>query len=411
MRLLRRHYCWVIVFCAALLVFCCQGLSGNCFSIYLSYMRSAWGYTNSQASLFNTVRSLFSLLGVFIMGWFYKRVNLRAGLSLWFFVSALAYCLGALADRVFFFYLMSALFGLTFGAGGFAAVAMMVRRWFKDRLGLAVGLFSCSTGIATIVAPSIITRSLESRGLRYTFVAEGIVVALMALTFFLLARSEPADIGAEPYTAAGGTRERKKHVVTLCTSPLAGREWVLVIAAFFFAGMGPGPALANFSLHFTNCGFAPLQAASAISMYGACIGVGKLVFGYCVDRFGGRRASGAFLIIMIAGLLILCTLKALPVYAMMLAGTGLMGFGYTTMSVGTSIWAADMNPPELYDETIRRFQLPMMVGGVVGCLVPGPLADLFGSYVPAYAIAAFCGAFFLLTLTALYRRKTRLLSA
>ena len=407
---LRKNYCWVIVLCAALLVFCCQGLTANCISIYLSNMREAWGYTNSQISLFTTVRNLFSLLGVWIMGRFYRRVSLRAGLSFWSFMSAAAYWLGAWADRPAVFYTMAALLGLNFSLAGFAAASMMVRRWFKNRLGLAVGIFSSATGVATVLVPSLITRLIQERGLRFACGAEGTFIALVSLTVLLLARSQPADMGLEPYTG-GGERSRRKHCLTRCPVPLSGREWIFVCACFFLQGLGVGPALSNLSLHFANCGFAAMDAAAAISMYGLCIWVGKLIFGYTVDRFGGKAASSVFLTVLGEALAGICLLKPFPLRPLLLGATGLMGFGYTVMSVGCSIWAADLNTPENYDETVRRLQLPQMIGRVVGSLIPGVLADRFDSYVPAYAISLVSALLFLLCLRGIYRRKTTVVPA
>ena len=46
-----------------------------------------------------------------------------------------------------------------------------------------------------------------------------------------------------------------------------------------------------------------------------------------------------------------------------------------------------------------------MIGGVAGSLIPGFLADRFGSYVPAYAFTVVCGVTFILALRHMYNRK------
>ena len=85
--------------------------------------------------------------------------------------------------------------------------------------------------------------------------------------------------------------------------------------------------------------------------------------------------------------------------------------GFTTVAMGSSIWASDLNPPEHYPEGIRRIQMIQSVGSIVGALFPGFIADRFGSYVPVYALTVFCAAVFLAGLRFMYRRKTDVVPA
>ena len=226
------HYAWIICLCAGLLMFCYIGISGNCFSIYLTYTRSEWSYSNSQISAFNTIRMLSSLLALFSMRRFYRRFSLRTGVTFWCAMLGLSYALCALAARPAFFFLAAAVMGYSGGMGSLAAASMLVRRWFHDRLGLAIGLFSSATGLATVLAPALITRLLESRGLRFTYVATGCFIALIALAVGLLVRSNPAELGMAPYTVASSPdAPRRKAVVTRCRGAITRGEWLFFGAA------------------------------------------------------------------------------------------------------------------------------------------------------------------------------------
>ena len=72
-------------------------------------------------------------------------------------------------------------------------------------------------------------------------------------------------------------------------------------------------------------------------------------------------------------------------------------------TVGVTIWAADLSTPERYGRTIRLFQSAYGAGCVLISFLPGAIADLTGSYAPAYGLFAGLLAFSLAVLQSTYR--------
>ena len=64
----------------------------------------------------------------------------------------------------------------------------------------------------------------------------------------------------------------------------------------------------------------------------------------------------------------------------------LLGLGAPMSTVGLSLWAADFSGPARLDQTMQIFQLCAGLGTLALSVLPGAVADLTGSYVPAYAI-------------------------
>ena len=100
---------------------------------------------------------------------------------------------------------------------------------------------------------------------------------------------------------------------------------------------------------------------------------------------------------------------AAPMYAplrsavLMLASAVFLGFGSSLNTVGISIWAADLSTQERYESVLRQFQAAYGLGGLVMSFLPGAIADLTGSYAPAYALFAALLALSLFTLQSTYR--------
>ena len=81
----------------------------------------------------------------------------------------------------------------------------------------------------------------------------------------------------------------------------------------------------------------------------------------------------------------------------------LFGFGAPLTTVGLSVWAADFSCAERRAQSVQRFQLCYAISGLAFSFMPGMVADLTGSYAPAYVIFAPFGVFSILTVQSTYR--------
>ena len=145
-----------------------------------------------------------------------------------------------------------------------------------------------------------------------------------------------------------------------------------------------------------------MRAAAAFSLCGLALMAGKFACGALCDRLGSYRSNYLLFGCFILGY-VLCTLAPLRSAALMLASAVFLGFGSSLNTVGISIWAADLSTQERYESVLRQFQAAYGLGGLVMSFLPGTIADLTGSYAPAYALFAALLAFSLFTLQSTYR--------
>lgn len=85
-------------------------------------------------------------------------------------------------------------------------ISLLIGRWFHARRGLAFGIGTTGSGIATIVMPPLITTLIEKRSLSFAFYTEAAITALASLLILLLIRDRPEDLGMLPYTAGEETK-------------------------------------------------------------------------------------------------------------------------------------------------------------------------------------------------------------
>ena len=149
-------------------------------------------------------------------------------------------------------------------------------------------------------------------------------------------------------------------------------------------------------------GMDAMRAAAAFSLCGLALMAGKFACGALCDRLGSYRSNYLLFGCFILGY-VLCTLAPLRSAVLMLASAVFLGFGSSLNTVGISIWAADLSTQERYESVLRQFQAAYGLGGLVMSFLPGAIADLTGSYAPAYALFAALLAFSLFTLQSTYR--------
>ena len=81
----------------------------------------------------------------------------------------------------------------------------------------------------------------------------------------------------------------------------------------------------------------------------------------------------------------------------------MFGIGASLTTVGLSVWAAAFSCAERRAQSVQRFQLCYAIGGLAFSFMPGMVADLTGSYAPAYVIFAPFGVFSILTVQSTYQ--------
>ena len=388
--------------CTLMLLVTC-GLACNVFSAAQPYILAENGFTNTQTSLITTVRSAAYLLGVFIAGWYYRKLDYRIGCTLAAMLAALSFLLFASARSLIAYYLAGAVAGLSYALGSMIPASILMRRWFRSHGGLAIGLCSAGTGLATVVFSPLFTAIAEASSVDRAFLWTAAFCAASAVLVFFLIRSDPAALGLEPWGKAVPESAQARALHALHPSRL---RWALLLLAVLLVSGTGATGFAHLMTLYMSEGMDAMRTAAAFSLCGLALMAGKCVCGALCDKLGSYRANYLLFGSFILGCA-LCVLAPLKSEALMLASAVFLGFGGSLNTIGISIWAGDLSTPERYEKTLRLFQGAYGLGCIVLSFLPGAIADLAGGYAPAYAVFAVMLLYSLFMLQSTYRLAKR----
>ncbi|KAF8379242.1 hypothetical protein HHK36_028674 [Tetracentron sinense] len=114
----------------------------------------------------------------------------------------------------FYYFLMVQMLAGLFQSTGWPSVVAVVGHWFgKKKRGLIMGIWNAHTSVGNITG-SLIASALLKYGWGWSFVAPGLLIALVGLVVFLLLPVSPESVGAEeedelqsPIKSGGGVTE------------------------------------------------------------------------------------------------------------------------------------------------------------------------------------------------------------
>lgn len=381
MNKIKKNYAWFVCAGCALLLFCTSGLAINAFAVYQPYILRLNGFTNSQSSLIITFRNVFSFASMLLTGRYYRLAGMRKGMTAAGLLTAASFAIFALAHNHAAYCAAGAVMGTAYGLGTMIPIAVLTGKWFNEKRGTALGICTAITGLSTIGIPSVITDCVEKYGLKTTFLGEAAVTALLILVSGALLRDDPADMGLAPYGSGAADESRNFG------GGFSKSDYAVLVPVLLFIGAAMNVSYSHISVLMTGEGISPVKAASAVSVSGIALMLGKLSYGRLSDITKGEKANLIFAPVFAAGLVLCCFVgrSGAVLYAAMI----LYSFGMSYMSVGLSSWCAELSDEANYSKNIRFFQTGYSAGCMLFSAMPGIIADRTGgSYVPVFAVFA-----------------------
>lgn len=401
---IRAHYGWIICLGCLLLHSCACGLIASTFSVYLPYIKTEFGFSDTQTSLINTVRFLSSMLSMLTAEWYYKKVSLRFGMTFSCLILAASFMLLSQANSGILCYLAVAVMGVAYSYGTMIPIALILRNWFQDSRSTAIAIATCGSGIITVIAPPIITKLVEAYGLYKTFAIEAGYIVICAAILYLILRDFPSELSLEPYRKAGSeTKQQKKS--RIADSNVTKRESIQMITGVFLMGCAIGAFLNPLVIHYRTVGFSSFQAASALSVYGMVLITGKIMFGITSDRFGTYRVNYIFLLswILACFTTAMVTFDSVP---LLYIAVILSGIGTALGTVGITVWAGELSSADTYARNVQQYQFASAFGQLIWSVTPGIIADITGSYSFSYTLLGFILIFVLIFVQLTYHRHS-----
>ena len=376
-----RFWAWYTVGAAFTALFLNYGIRYTN-TVLFTDIQEGLGLTRGQASLPFTLSVLIYAAGAPLVGRAVDRYGPRwalaaggavAGLGLWL----CSYMHGLAAFALFF--------GVIFGIGGngigLVPSNTAVAEWFRERLGLALGVATMGIGMGTLVMPVITNASVTAWGWRPTFRLMAVMVWALTVPTALLLRRPAAIRGA------GGRagREKCRGVLRKC---LATANFWLLFFAFVLVVLAMYGVMLHQVPYAEDRGIGRDWAALSVTVVGLTSLVGRFAFGRLSDRTGDRRRAliPAF-VLLLASLVVLAFTRST---ATLMVFAALYGLGYAGYGPVIPALTADLFGVEDMGTVFGAVTSGGALGGAAGPVITGAIFDWTGSYAWAWALDAAC---------------------
>jgi MFS family permease len=361
------------------------------FGVFLKPVAEDLGLTRgtmSSALLASAVMSAFGcpVIGLLVDRWGCRRVMLP-GIAL--FSAAIAGLSQLEGKPSAAFYLLFACAGLCGAAQSPIPYATVISRWFDERRGFALGVAMAGTGLGVAVVPPIAADLISWFGWRtaYLGVAFGIMVlAFVPVAIFVRDPPDGAEAISQGQTCGLTWAQALGH---------SSRFWWLAVA-FFLAVSAINGTLTHLVVLLTDRRISLQMAIVALSSAGVAVVAGRILCGYCVDRFFGPHVAIWFFVSPMIGIALLSSDFSTTgaFFGAILCGIGL-GAEIGIMAFFVSRYFG----LRAYGKIFGTMTSGFLLGTGVGPYLMGLSFDTWGSYEPAFvgfefALAAVCGIFF-----------------
>jgi MFS family permease len=286
---------------------------------------------------------------------------------------------------------------------GALAGSTLVARWFVTRRGTALGIATMGISLSGLAMAPTATLLIAAIGWRTSFLVYGVVTFLVVPAVWWLVVDRPEDLGLRPDgvpshgSASPSDPDGVMHPAALDPGSATGggalaalrvpNFWVIgmVVALNFTAN---GAVLTHIIPHATDIGYAPLSASLVLSAMAGMGVVGKVLFGWVVDRIEKRIATGFAIGLQGAGVFLILNVTG---YAPLLAAGAVFGLG---MGGIVPLWGALIGASfgrQVFGRVMGLMSPVMIPVMSIGIPYAGWIFDRTGSY--AIAFRTFIGVY------------------
>ena len=353
------------------------------FGVFLKPITEDLGLSRGAFSAALTFHATIAAIVLPVIGWLVDRWGARRILLPGLFLYALATASYGLiqASPLLLTFLIFALTGLVGGVQSPIPYAAVIAQWFDRERGLALGIGTAGVGLGVAVMPQIAALLIDAVGWRLAYAGLAVAVLLVAFPPVALFLRGPQDFTARARQPAAGTGTPLPGVA----AGEALRSWLFwgLAAAFFLDVIAINGTLTHIVPLLTDRGVPRHIATAALSGTGFALIFGRILSGWCLDRFWGPYVAIVFFLLPMIGIAMLISGAGgfAPFLGAIACGLGI-GAEIDLMAFFTSRYFGLRDYAKLYGTMFGIFAL----GVGIGPALSGASFDRFHSYTPAFVI-------------------------
>src|SRR5579862_1223835 len=303
-------------------------------------------------------------------------------------IPGLLLCAGTLAlhstitANIWWIYFLLGINGLVFACQSPVPYANVIAHWFDRNRGLALGIAIAGVGLGVAIIPRLANLLIADFGWRGGYI--GLAVALLVIAWLPVAiflREPPGFVPAK-LAAARAAVSAKVPGMLANDAYKTWRFWSFTIA-FFIAIVAINGTLTQLVPLLSDRGIPVPVALNALSASGIALIAGRIVAGWCLDRFWGPYVAVTFFIIPMAGIALLISGAGgmVPLAGAVLCGLG-VGAEVDMMAFFVSRYFGMKEYSKIYGVMFALFA----AANGVGPSLSGFSFDWYHSYTPIFLV-------------------------
>src|SRR5688572_14439103 len=204
------HYAWIVLAAACVLGMAARADSAS-FAVFVEPLVALFGWKRGDISGAYALAFLIGLPATIAMGWLGDRFGARPlMLTASFMISVGTVLLGTITE-LWQFYLYYALFVGAMGHAAFTVLLpVILTRWFKRHMGLAIGIYWGGLGAGPVLFAPLFSWLIETRGWQPAFMYVGVGLGIVLLAFSVLIRGKPSEQGLAAFGDAEILKPRRR---------------------------------------------------------------------------------------------------------------------------------------------------------------------------------------------------------
>jgi MFS family permease len=336
-------------------------------------LSKAFGWSHGAIQLGSLVSILVTLISLPIVSILSDRLGVRT-VTLWSVVLASA-CLflhAFLPSQITVFYLLIAI--TAFACAGTLPLTWtkMVTVWFRERLGLALGLTLLGTGLGGAILKPLVAGLISEFGWRGAYVGLACIPLIIVLPLVVLWFRSPDQLDATQSENQRATKEGS--FAKILTD---WRFWVIAIAYLPIGFAVPG-LITNMELILSTSGGSERVVVIAAGLFGIFVIIGRIVGGYLLDRFNPSLVGATLILSLSIAFVILAGQDLSP--NMIILAVALAGFGTGVEFDVLSYLIDKIFGSALYNKAFGGALAVLYLGAAFGPFLFGRTYDADGNF-------------------------------
>lgn len=232
---------WTVTGAAMVIVLFHMTVRGS-FATLINGMVVATGWSTSAVSAGSSIFMVMYGLFAFLVGTYIDKLGCRVTYSLHGIIMGVGLFLCSFAKEPWQYWLFYGVIG-GIGSGAFwAPVTSMVRQWFVEKLGLAMGLTTAASGVAMCVGPILSMFLISNASWQIMMRVFGIVLMIGIVIAAQFTKMKPEDVGQKPLgyesfmarlASSGGGEKKEEFYVPFKWAVKHKSFWMLALLWFF----------------------------------------------------------------------------------------------------------------------------------------------------------------------------------